>query len=216
MKIALYTTNFGGIDDVIKPQQQNIPVDYFCFDENNMPYPLPNLNNRLKGLYVRTQIHYILPNYYDILIWIDGSTEITADDFVSKLRDKLSGCDMVTLKHPDRETVYKEIDFIISELERGDQYLTPRYEDQPFKKEREFYIKEGLPKDYPIFANRIIARHNTVQMNNAFDRWWAGNLQFTNLGQAFMSYVCWKYGLNVKVLKFNDLPFMLWQHAKNV
>ena len=63
MRIALLTANIGGIDKVVEPTKQNIPFDYFCYTENNLPFPLPNLSNRMKGKYLKMLTHRFLPNY---------------------------------------------------------------------------------------------------------------------------------------------------------
>lgn len=201
---ALLTCNIGDIDDVQIPVEQSIVHDYFCYNENKIPYPLPNLNDRLKGKYLKINSHRFLENYSNY-IWIDGRVQVISSGFVSLMTKDLDEYDVVISDHYERETVYEEISFIKQLMNDGNEYLLSRYRNEPFEIEENFYSLDGLPKDYPIYACTVFARRNTDRVNRIFNEWWMRTLEFTCFDQAMFSYVAWRFGLKVKVLYYKDL-----------
>lgn len=193
MSTALLTANIGGIDNVIIPK---VDCDYFLYAEENLPYPLPNLNNRLRGKYLKIQSHRFLP--HEKFIWIDGRVEIIRTDFVQFMNDFLSDCDVVIMRHDQRSNVYQEIEFIQKMILTGNEYLIERYKNEPFDQEYDYYVSKRLPVDFPLYMCGCFARKNTKRINDIFNEWWMKTLEFTLFDQAMFSYVAWRYGLNIK------------------
>lgn len=198
-KVAIITANIGGIDGIYKMPQQTSKYDYFYYDENNLPFPLPNLENRLKSKYLKIQTHHFLPQY-DMYIWIDGSIEILSENFVGFLKDSLSNHDITICKHPVRDNVYDELDCIIDAIKKGDNYLSSRYADQQLEKEVEFFKSQNFPKSFPLFACYAFARKNNHKVNKCFDEWWRKCTEFSNFDQAMFSYAARKSVLSINAL----------------
>lgn len=214
MKIALVSANIGGIDAIRHPVEQTVNVDIFYITEHDMPYPLPNLNNRLRGKYFKTQTHHVFPGY-DIVIWVDGSVEITAPDFVEEIVNRMPGYDVLLPLHPDRDTVFQEFDFMRDNLPTS-TYLQNRYLNEPFEEERSFYLKQHLPDTTPLYACRMFARWCTPTINAAFDEWWRRCLEFSNFDQTQFSFIAWKHSLRIPVVKYEDMVtrfFTVHKHA---
>lgn len=193
MKIALLQANIGDFDDVKPIPEQSVPYDYFLYTENNLPFPLPHLNNRLKGKYVKINSHRFLNHH--LFIWIDGRVSIK-DGFIEEMIEKARGCDVVINLHPERGNPIEEIDWIGIQMKAGASYLRERYAREPFKEEKRFYKRRKMP-DVPLYACNCFARWNNDRVNAAFNDWWMMCLEFSNFDQSQFSYVAWKHKLKI-------------------
>jgi Protein of unknown function (DUF616). len=200
MKVALIQANIGDFDDVRLIPEQSVPYDYFLITEDNLPYPLPNLNNRLKGKYVKINSHRFLT--HDLFIWIDGRVEITSKDFIKTMIERAEGNDVVIQPHPERPSPYHEIEWIKAQMLAGSEYLKVRYEQEPFDREYKFYKKKGMP-EVPLYACYAFARWNNKKVNTVFQDWWMSCLEFSNFDQTQFSYVAWRHKL--KISEMTDL-----------
>lgn len=201
---ALLTCNIGDIDEVIEPVEQIRIHDYFCFTERNLPYPLPNLGDRLKGKYLKINPHRFLNNY-DNFIWMDGRIHAHNPKFTKFMTEPLKEYDIVIPFHQYRKSVYEEIDFIKHHMSEGNQYLITRYEHEPFDDELEFYKYQGLPESFPLYACGVFARRNDEKLNRIFRDWWLRSLEFTSFDQAMFSYIAWKFKLKIYSFPYEEL-----------
>lgn len=195
MKIALISANVGGIDDVKPIPSQSVPYDYFLYTEKNLPFPLHNLDNRLKGKYCKINTHRFLD--HDIFIWMDGRIEITSPDFVKMMVEKLQGHDVAISFHPYRQNPYEELLWIQQMMREGNKYLLSRYAHEPFTEELAFYDKQGLPRETPLYQCGVFARWNNPNMNWVFRDWWLMCLEYSNFDQSQFSFITWKNKLRV-------------------
>ena len=203
MKVALLTSNIGSIDEIRPPIKQTEDYELFYFTENTLPFPLPNLDNRMKGKYFKTQAHKFLD--HNIFIWIDGSVEVIDTEFISTCKLQLIDCDVITSMHAERATPYLELNYIIDEMKRGSPYLLKRYAKQPFYREYKYYKELGLPRSYPLFNCYFFARHNNKRVNKMFDVWWDTVLRFSNLDQTAFSFAAWYEQAAVNVVETDKL-----------
>lgn len=217
MKIALVTVNIGGIDKVKEPVKQNTAYDYFIYDEGNLPFPLPNLNDRLKSKYIKIQTHRFLP-HYDVYIYIDGRVEVIKETFIEEFIQQLQDKDVVVLKHKDRSNVFEEMDFIIEHIDKRTPYLSSRYDNQQMEKELKFYKdNDELMTGTFLYASGIFARWNDDKINDCFDEWWRRTVEFSYFDQSMLVYSLAKHQLNICALDWNDVmgnTLALGKHVK--
>lgn len=205
MRIAIITASVGGIDEVVKPVEQNTKYDYYLFTEYNLPFPLPNLDNRLKSKYIKAQLHRFLPEY-DIYIWIDGRIKVVSDTFVEHFVQQLQNQDVVVVNHNERKNVFEEIEYILDFIKKGNHYLCSRYENQQLEKELEFYNENNVHlKNVALYAGGIWARWNNKKINSCFDEWWRRILEFSYFDQTMLAYVLGESKLKLKALDWNDV-----------
>lgn len=214
MRVAIVSANIGGIDNIKDIPTQSVSYDYFMFTERNLPFPLKNLNNRLKGKYIKTKTHKFLKDY-DIFIWIDGSIQITNANFVEDIVKNLESNDIAMTLHPERNTPFQEILYIQERIKANDEYLKERYENEPWDKEMDFYMTEALPVDAKLYACGVFARYNNEKVNKAFDDWWDGCIEFSNFDQSYFSYVAWRHDLLVNTdTKFSGGNHKVCDHVQ--
>jgi hypothetical protein len=197
MTVALITANIGDIDLVKAVPPQSVPFDYFCYTENNLPFPLHNLDNRLRGKYCKINTHRFLD--HDVYIWRDARIEITSPDFVKMMLEKLEGNEVAISTHPFRKNPYEELRWIQQMMREGNKYLLSRYASEPFDEEIAFYEKEGLP-EVPLYQCGVFARRNNERMNWVFRDWWLMCLEYSNFDQSQLSYITWKNKIKVNAI----------------
>ncbi len=193
--LAIISANIGGIDEVYGMPPQRTPANLYYYFLNNLPVPLPNLDNRTKSKYPKIQSHRFLS--HDAFCWIDGRIQILTKEFSQIMIDVLGDNDMFILRHGERDTPYQEIEYIRDSMRKGSGYLLSRYGYQDIQKEVDFFEKEGLPYDYPLYHCNMFIRKNTAKVNDAFNDWWHGVTAYTNFDQAFFSYIAWKHDLKI-------------------
>lgn len=200
-RIAVVCANIGSFDPVFKFPDQTIDCDFHYFTEKNLPYPLPNLNNRLRSKYIKIQMHRFLPDY-DEYIWIDGSVEVLGKRFAQHMHNHLEGHEVAMSVHHERNTVYEELEYILTNMEAGKEYLIKRYRDEPLAEEMAFYKNSHLSDDHSLYITRFFARRNNKVTNAAFDDWWNRCLEFVNFDQAMFSYIAWRHGVVINELDY--------------
>lgn len=208
MNTVILSANVGGIDEVYGMPKQNTPCDHRYYFDHNLPCPMPNLNNRLKAKYCKLQTHRFLN--HSTFIWHDSRIKIISKDFASIFKEQLSDYDMVIFRHEERESPYKEIEYILENIESGNNYLLSRYGNQQISKEIEFMVAKGIPEDTPLYHCNLFARRNNKKVNAAFDEWWKLCLEYSYFDQALFSFIAWKYELKINSEPLRD-PFKIYE-----
>lgn len=203
MKTAVLISNIGNSDEIYPLSKQTAEFELFYYTESNLPFPLPNLENRMKGKYFKTQAHKFLP--HDIIIHLDASIEVIDKDFIQTCVDQLKGYDIVIEPHKQRNSVYQELEHIIEEMKAGNRYLLKRYVKQPLYQEYEFYKTSGMPKIYPLYQCSFFARWNNSKVNKMFDDAWDHILRYSNFDQTQICFCLWKHDMKVNVAQTDDL-----------
>lgn len=203
MTVAVVISNIGNSDEVYPLVKQSAPYDLYYYTENTLPFPLPNLDNRMKGKYIKTQAHKFID--HDVIIHLDASIEVHNEFFVAYCIANLTDEDIVMEAHQQRKGVYEEIEHIIEEIRAGNRYLIKRYVKQPLFQEHDFYRKEGLPKNYPLYQCSFFARWNNKRVNEMFNDAWDKIIRFSNFDQSQICYALWKHNMAVNAIETNDL-----------
>lgn len=203
MRIAVCVPNIGNIDPVWPLCKQSVVYDLMYWSENTLPFPLPNLDDRMRGKYLKTQSHKFLN--YDVIIHLDSSIEVINEHFISYCITQLTNKDIVMELHQQRKGVYEEIEHIIEEIRAGNRYLIKRYVKQPLFQEHDFYRQEGLPKNYPLYQCSFFARWNNKNVNEMFNDAWDKIIRFSNFDQSQICYALWKHNMAVNAIDTSDL-----------
>jgi hypothetical protein len=214
MKIALISCNIGNTDEIMPPVKQTAEYELSYYTENTLPFPLPNLDSRMKGKYLKTQSHKFIEA--DIHIWVDASIDITNKDFINTCIGALQSVDIVIERHKQRENVYDELEYIIDKMKDGDRYLLKRYARQPLYLEYEFYKKNKLPKNYPLYQCSFFARWNIERVNKIMDDWWDLILRYSNFDQTQFSFVAWNNEAEIQEIETKDLFIRMKHNGYNL
>lgn len=166
----------------------------------------------MRAKYFKCQAHRVLPDY-DAYIWIDGSVQVDSPDFVKIMLEQLDGNGVAVTRHPTRTCIYDEISFIETVVEKGNTYLSSRYNMAELRDEVEYYRRMGYPAQNGLYACGIFARRNSYMTNIAFDEWWNLCLTQTYFDQTSFCYAMWKSG--VKPRAIDQIMLMKHYHLVN-
>lgn len=181
MNIAIVCANIGGIDQVNGIPRQNTPYTFHYYTENNLPFPLPNLNARMRSKYIKIMMHRFLPEY-DAYIWIDGKVEVLTNNFVELMIKDLPGNDVCIFRHQERNNPIEEIEFIETHMSQGNKYLLSRYGDQQIGKEKVLF-----KPNMALYETTLFARWNRTDTNQVFEWWWQLVVEYSCFDQASFS-----------------------------
>lgn len=193
MKIAIITANVGDIDNVLDIPKQNTSheISFFSYTEKNLPFPLPNLDNRLKSKYLKIQTHKFLEGF-DYFIWLDGRIEVISKDFVDKMLDFVGDKDVALPLHGVRSNVFEEMEYVLQHIEEENKYVFLRYGNQQMDKELDFYKQHKELKNIPLYHCACFIRKVNSGVNQFFDFWWEKCIQFSNFDQAMFAFTSFK------------------------
>ena len=209
-KKVIYTTIFGGYDELTEPNFVPDGWDFICFTDTDLKSknwkivkttPFYNDNTRNAKQY-KVLPHRHLSDY-EYSIFIDGNMTIrnNPDELISNY---LSNSNVAFFDHnknllDPRDCIYKEAEIIFEFGRRNGNY-----KDNPelIKSQMEKYISEGYPKDNGLITGMIIIRkHNEKDCVKVMEDWWTEIKYHSRRDQLSFNYVAWKNNTN-----FNYLP----------
>ena len=220
MKIAVYTSIFGGRDTLRENQFQMEDVDYICFTDSDLKsntwkiikstplYSDPNRNAKK---------YKILPHRYlkghDYSIWIDGNFLVKSD-----IRDIVKKGEYLAYDHNQsyldpRNCVYKEYEAIIN---LGQQKGS--YKDNPtiMYNQVKRYMEEGYPQNNGLTTNGIMFRnHKNPNIINLMEDWWLEIKHNSRRDQLSFDYIAWKNNFKPQYISGdnrNNKYFTLGRH----
>jgi len=196
MRVLVLTACFGGMDSAKSfPDQANVAhYERIFITEKNSPYPLAEFNPRMKGRFFKVQSHKLFLGY-DLHVWLDSNVQIRSRTFLAELVEAItrSEADVALSRHPERNNVYAEANFIAEKIAGGSAYLKARYDVGPILKQVEHFARSGYAIRTPglywlgIFARRV--NHHTDAL---FDALWDQCLCWSNYDQnafAFLAHM---------------------------
>ena len=214
MKIAIYTSIFGGYDDLIDDQYQMDGVDYICFTDRDLESetwkvikstPIYNDPNRNAKKYKILPHRYLKD--YDYSIWIDGNIKVISDirplcnDGSYKVYDHMYVFDK-------RNCIYDEAQAILNfgkiNSERTPERGIKNWKDNPklIVDQMNRYISEGYPKNNGLATNPIIVRnHNDSDVIAVMEDWWTEIKYNSKRDQLSFNYIAWKNQFNFVYLQ---------------
>lgn len=206
MKVAVYTSIFGGYDILNDNQFQEPGIDYICFTDRDIKsstwkiikatpvYEDPNRNAKKYKILP----HRYLPKY-DYSIWIDGNIEV-----INSIQPLLNGEPYQVFDHNQtvldpRDCIYKEYQAII---QLGQ--TSGNFKDDPtiMHKQVKRYLSEGYPENNGLATNPIIVRqHNNSEVKKVMEEWWKEIKYNSRRDQLSFDYIAWKCNFKYTFLK---------------
>ncbi len=203
--VAVLTANLGNFDNPVDPPNQvtEIPYKFHRFTDENFP-PIAGLTPRLQYRIPKMFSWQMFPSY-DFYIWLDGSVSLMDETSVTWFLGQLGTGDIALFKHPWRNTIKEEVDFVEERLTRkdGDKYLTPRYKNGLHKEQ---YADIMLDRDYVdnhLFASTAFIYRDSERVRDFFRLWWLHTSRYFTVDQIALPYVV--KDLDVRTIE--DSPF---------
>lgn len=208
MKIAVYTTIFGGYAPLRILPPQSVEADFFCItdDPTNLAtssdhsdpkksvkwnvieanIPRRDLAARLRAKFFKmfpTEIEQM--KNYDVHIYIDGSIEVTSTKFVEYCINNLKSADICLFKHPDRDCIFQEANASIDLI---------KYKNENINQQMSDYHK-FFPTGAGLYACGILVRRNNSTIKSLMGNWWWEQIKYTYQDQLSFPVVCKMKGI---------------------
>ena len=216
MRIAIYTSIFGGYDNLIDDQFQMDGVDYICFTDRDIESktwkvvkstPIYNDSNRNAKKYKVLPHRYL--NDYDWSIWIDGNIKVISDirslcnGDAYKLYDH-----MLVGEYDRRNCIYDEAQTILNfgkiNSERYPEKGIKNWKDNPklIVDQMNRYASEGYPKQNGLATTPIMVRnHMNGSVIKHNEDWWGEIKHNSKRDQLSFNYIAWKNKFNFVYLQ---------------
>ena len=204
MKVAVITANMGSFDRFVPYVKQNMEYDFFMFDSLNFPQRHCSMTPRLQARIPKMFGWQMAPGY-DIYIWVDASYSLQHPESVAWFVEQCDGVDIAVLKHPMRDTIQQEADYIKKRLEdekahRKDPYVIKRYEHELVDEQLAEIRSDSDFLDNRLFASTALAYRNVDKVRMMLKDWWYHTSRYHSVDQLSLPYVIWKHGCSVNVI----------------
>ena len=219
LSACMISANLGNYDpDVPWPAQivpPGVTLEIRRLTDANFPPRPKAMTSRLQVGIPKMFGWQMFPGH-DVYIWIDASRGVipeTLSWFLDKL-DHWHAAEMVVFKHPHRDTVREEYEFVKAKLAKGSKYLTGRYKDEWL--DEQFAAVSG--KELPLYASTAFAYRPTPKVQAALTAWWYHKTRYLLHDQLAFPHVLWQAGvvrgvLLADVYRCKYLPFVRKQRG---
>ncbi|RJR26974.1 methyltransferase domain-containing protein [candidate division WWE3 bacterium] len=213
MRIAVITANLGNFDPVIKHVDQSLPCDFYRFTDENFPPRSKAMTPRLQARIVKMFGWQMVPGY-DYYIWVDSSLILSDKDSVSWFLKQCESVDMAVFKHPERNTIQEEADFLKERINRKDSYILSRYENELVDEQLAAIKADKSFADQNLFASSALIYKNNSKVHNVMFQWWHHTSRYHTIDQLSLPYVLFKQNCSVRIIPDNYLKTTYLQHVR--
>jgi hypothetical protein len=197
MRIALYTSIFGGYDTLKRPWCSQSTDTLRCYTDRPMGDGMWDIVEMevdaddpvRKARWVKTHPHVLLPEF-DITVWVDGSMELKVD-LVKLTPEMLGSADIAMYGHPQRRGVYEEA---MACIKYG------KDDEDIIEQQMSRYREEQMPPKYGLVASGLVIRRNNESTRKLNELWWQEIERGSKRDQLSFDYCRWKTGVELKVI----------------
>ena len=220
-KIAFITAIFGNYESSCKKyNSQTIPTDFICFTDNpniiknnwivdTIPYHYKNPSPIDIGIYTNSlnnnehtfniakyykQAFQNIPRLkkYDVIIWIDGTIEITNPNVSKWILENIQQHKMIGWNHEFRNKLQLEVEASNFFRYTSTAWNNQRQPYQDIFKQYEEYKADGF-NDIGVWITCFIAFDNkNSDISHFLNLWYLQTLQYTTQDQIGFPYTCFK------------------------
>jgi hypothetical protein len=198
MKVCVYSANLGNFDSPKPNAEQTVGHEFCLFTDENFRPRTKSMTPRLQARIVKMFGWQLVPDY-DVYIWHDASTRLSRPDTVQWLLDKVQEHDIAVFKHPNRNTVLEEADYlkhrlIIEKHEPKRRYVLSRYEGEDI----DGALSEVDP-NRELFASTVFVYRNFPNVQKALKEWFYYTSRYHSIDQLGLPEA-------IKDLRVNVIP----------
>jgi hypothetical protein len=140
---------------------------------------------------------------YDTYLWHDASVRLSRPDSLKWFIDQLGDKDMAVFKHPNRNTVLEEADYLKHRLEINCPYITPRYKNELIDEQ----LLEVDPRS-KLYASTAFIYRNTTGVREALKEWWYHTSRFHSIDQLSLPHSIKGVSHNVILTGYLKCPYL--------
>jgi len=163
------------------------------------------MSPRLRGKIPKIVVWEDHPGY-DYYIWMDSGFSISDESSIERMVDACIGVDACFFAHSGRSSVKQELDFVISLMNTGNQYLLDRYNGERMKEQVDEYFKDASWIDNVLFECGTFIYSKDIVANkehNVMKEWFYHNCIWSVQDQLSLPYLLHKFGIRYKLFEGN-------------
>jgi hypothetical protein len=211
--VAVITANLGNFDPVVDYVEQSHPYDFYRFTDENFPPRHKAMTPRLQARIVKMFGWQMVPPH-DYYLWVDASCILADKGAVKWFLDRAKGVDMAVFKHPERDTIRQEADFLKARLKRGDPYIVSRYENELIDEQLAVIRTDKGFADQNLFASTALVYKNNAKVRNVMFHWWHHTSRYHIIDQLSLPYVLYKQNCTVRIIADDYLHIPYLKHVR--
>lgn len=192
-------------NSVTLPQEwrgRHLDVDFICFNDATHATREHAMHPRLAGKIPRMLAWEIHPGY-DYYLWMDLRFSMTRPDAVGWFLDQLGDHDAAFFRHRYRMSIKEELDFVLSGMRAGNEYLLERYAGEDMERQVESYLGDPTFNDTLLIeSGAFIYSSRIVQdaRSNVMKEWFHQNCRWSVQDQLSLPYVLHQFDVDVVML----------------
>lgn len=207
MKVLVTTASFGsGLHSKwVDQKSDKYEIVFNRIDDDTETKRDKAMSSRLRGKIPKMIVWEDHPGY-DYYIWLDAGFSILDESSIERMVDACIDTDACFFKHSGRNSVKKELDFVMSLIATGNQYLIDRYDGERMKEQVEEYYKDETWIDNILFECGTFIYSKNIVANteyNVMKEWFYHNCIWSVQDQLSLPYLLHKFGIRYKLLEGN-------------
>lgn len=208
-KVCVVTADFGNhiknFNPIIPKQNEDLyEVIIKIYDDNNTTSRINSLHPRTKGK-IPKMLEW-METESDYYIWIDFKFKVKSENFVNDIINYLGDYEICLFEHPNRDSIKKEGDFVLSGIINNDEYLIDRYSGEKIKEQIDFYLNDKDFVDQNLFSLGFFVFSKKLIINkdyNLMTDWFFHNCYWSIQDQLSLPYLLQKHKTKYKTFNFN-------------
>lgn len=193
MKVCVLSANLGSYESAEWPwAEQIVPdsvtVDIYRLNDSNFPPRTKAMTPALQCGIAKMFGWQLFP-CYETYLWVDASCALTRGNEVHLWLEVLGNRDLALFKHPERNSVQEEYEFVKTKIAEGNKYLVQRYENEWLDQQYEYLKASYSHYDNNLYASTAFIYRPTARIQAALSDWWWHKSRFLLHDQLALPYV---------------------------
>lgn len=204
MRVAVISANMGSFDPIVPYVEQSMDYDFHLFNDENFPRRKCSMTPRLQAR-IPKMFGWQMASGYDYYIWVDASFSLQHPDSVRWFVEQCKEVDIAVLKHPMRNTIQEEADYLKKRLDqekkgKKEPYVIKRYENELIDEQLAEIQADAEFKDTVLYASTALVYVNNKAVQVMLKDWWYHTSRYHSVDQLSLPYVLWKHKCLVNVI----------------
>ena len=195
-------------------KSSNHKITISTYDDHNYPSRRLAMHPRLKGKIPKMlEWKFVDADWY---VWLDDSFSVLTDSLAEDILKVAGKNKLILFKHPNRNSIKEEYEFMQKKLNKKNLYLFSRYAGEPIKKQVEHYLNDSSFRDNKLFSMGFFAYHKS--MKPLMLDWFLENITWSVQDQISFPYVLQKHKVRYSLFEGTFLrnPYVQHELTKNV
>jgi hypothetical protein len=213
-RVAVISANLGNFEKPVEHTQQSVDCDYHHFTDANFSPRLGAMTPRLQARIVKMFGWQMVPGY-DFYIWVDSSCRLSHPDSVRWFLEQCKDVHMAFFKHPHRNTIQEEADYLKNRLGKDCVYIKPRYENELIDEQLAEIKSNKAFADTSLFASTAFIYRNSPRTHTTLKEWWYHTSRYHSIDQLSLPYVLFTQSGLTRIIPDNYLKSEYIEYVRN-